>query len=115
MKKLFQFLLELNGNSKDVFQPMRDSRFNHLGPSALNHYHWNIEYKDILRSHGWRSTALTTGIDVLDADREVIKKQIGHLPEGKVNRAYDKSLQLDKKRKFLEDWCTLIEENGLRV
>ena len=115
MKKLFQFLLELNGNCKCVFQPIQQSRFNHLDSSAPNHYLRKIGYKNVLRAHGWRSTALTTGIDVLDADREVIKKQMGHLPEGKVNRAYDKSLQLDKRRKFLEDWCNLLEQNGLTV
>ena len=115
MKKLFQFLLELNGSCEYVFQPIRESKFPHLDPSAPNHYLRNLGYKDVLRAHGWRSTALTTGIDVLGADREVIKKQMGHLPEGKVNRAYDKSLQLDKRRKFLNDWCDLLEENGLRV
>ena len=115
MKRLFQFLLELNGNRKCVFQPIQKSRFNHLDASAPNHYLRKIGYKNVLRAHGWRSTALTTGIDVLGADREVIKKQMGHLPEGKVNRAYDKSLQLDKRRKFLNDWCDLLEENGLRV
>ena len=115
MNKLFQFLLELNGSCEYVFQPIRESKFPHLDPSAPNHYLRNIGYKDVLRAHGWRSTALTTGIDVLGADREVIKKQMGHLPEGKVNRAYDKSLQLDERRKFLNDWCNLLEENGLRV
>jgi len=115
MRKLFQFLLELNGSCEYVFQPMRESKFPHLDPSAPNHFLRNLGYKDVLRAHGWRSTALTTGIDVLGADREVIKKQMGHLPEGKVNRAYDKSLQLDKRRKFLEDWCDLLEGNGLRV
>jgi len=115
MRKLFQFLLELNGSSEYVFQPIRESRFPHLDPSAPNNYLRNLGYKDVLRAHGWRSTALTAGIDVLGADREVIKKQMGHLPEGKVNRAYDKSLQLDERRKFLNDWCDLLEQNGLRV
>ena len=40
---------------------------------------------------------------------------MGHLPEGKVNRAYDKSLQLDKRRKFLEDWFNLLEQNELTI
>ena len=75
----------------------------------------NIGYKDILRAHGWRSTATTTGIDVLGAELDVIKKQMGHLPEGKVDQAYDKSLSLDDRRKFLEKWCDLLEQNGLRV
>ena len=115
MGTLFQFLRELNGGDGYVFQPMRESRFSHLDPSAPNNYLRSLGYKDVLRAHGWRSTALTTGIDVLGADREVIKKQMGHLPEGKVNRAYDKSLQLDKRRDFLQNWCNLLEANGLKV
>ena len=98
MIKIFESLLELNGNSKYVFQPMRDSRFPHLDPSAINNYFRNLGYKDKLRAHGWRRTALTTGIDVLKFDRDVIRKQMGHLPEGKVNKAYDGSLHLDERR-----------------
>jgi len=115
MQQIFDLMQQLNGHTQYVFAPLRASRFPHLDPSAPNNYLKNLGYKDVLRAHGWRSTALTTGIDVLGADRDVIKKQMGHLPEGKVDQAYDKSLRLDDRRKFLEDWCNLLEVNGLKV
>ena len=56
MKRFFQFLLELNENSQHMFQPIRESRFNHLDPSAPNHYLRSIGYKDALRAYGWKSS-----------------------------------------------------------
>lgn len=115
MAKLFDFMRRLNHDSEYVFAPIRESRFPHLDPSAPNNYLRSIGYKDILRAHGWRSTAMTTSIDVLRTDYDVIKKQMGHLPEGKVNQAYDKSIRLDERTEFLHQWCDLLEQNGLRV
>ena len=113
MKKLFSHLRELNGDTKFVFQPLRQSQFPHLDPSAPNNYLRSLGYKDVLRAHGWRSTALTVGIDVLGFDSDVIRKQMGHLPEGKVNQAYDKSLRLDERSDFMHQWCQLLEDSGL--
>jgi integrase len=105
----------LNHDSEYVFTPIRDSRFPHLDPSAPNNFLRSIGYKDVLRAHGWRRTAMTTSIDVLRTDYDVIKKQMGHLPEGKVNQAYDNSIRLDERQEFLQEWCNLLEQNGMRV
>ena len=43
-----------------MFQPIRESRFNHLDPSAPNHYLRSIGYKDALRSYGWRSSGTSS-------------------------------------------------------
>ena len=43
-----------------MFQPIRESRFNHLDPSAPNHYLRSIGYKDALRAHGWRSSGTSS-------------------------------------------------------
>lgn len=115
MQQIFDLMHRLNGDTPYVFAPLRESRFPHLDPSAPNNSLRSIGYKDVLRAHGWRSTALTTGIDVLGVERDVIKRQMGHLPEGKVNQAYDKALRLEDRRKFLNDWCDLLEQNGLGV
>jgi len=115
MERLFTFLRELNGETKYVFQPLRDSLFPHLDPSTPNNFLRSLGYGEKLQAHGWRSTALTTGIDLLRFDRDVIKKQLGHLPEGKVNQAYDKSLRLDERRDFMNKWCDLLEEAGLKI
>lgn len=115
MDKLFALMRRFNGESEYVFSPIMQSRFPHLDPSAPNNFLRNIGYKDVLRMHGWRTTAQTAGIDVLKVERDIIKRQMGHLPDGKVNKAYDRSIRLEERRDYLQKWCDLLEENGMRV
>ena len=68
-----------------------------------------------MRAHGWRRNALGDGKDVIKADTEVIQRQMGHLPKGKVLKAYDTSLLLDERRTFLEDWCDALTDQGLKI
>ena len=114
MHKLFALLRRFNGDGEYVFSPIMKSRFQHLDPSAPNNFLRSIGYKDVLRMHGWRRTANTAGIDVLKVELDVIKRQLGHLPEGKVNQAYDGSLRMEERREYLQRWCDLLEKNGMR-
>tara|TARA_Y100001970_G_scaffold256770_1_gene334808 strand:+ start:59 stop:733 length:675 start_codon:yes stop_codon:yes gene_type:complete len=100
---------------KYIFQPIMQSQFPHLDPSTPNNFLKNLGYRNTLRAHGWRRTALTAGIDVLKGNSEVIRRQMGHLPEGKVLRAYDGSLLLDERRMFLEKWCRTLVDMGLKI
>ena len=115
MEKLLERAKRFNNGEKYIFLPLMESRFPHLDPSAPNNFIRNLGYKDKLRAHGWRSVALTNGIDLLKTPKEVIKKQMGHLPNNKVDQAYDKSLMLEERKVFLEKWCDLLEKNGLEV
>ena len=115
MSKVFDDLRQFSDGSKYVFQPLRDSKYPHLDPSAINRHLRNLGYKDKMRAHGWRRTTLTAGKDVLKCDGEVIQKQMGHLPEGKVKQAYDGSLLLEERQDFLNKWCQLLVETGLKV
>ena len=40
---------------------------------------------------------------------------MGHLPDSKVDQAYDQSLMLDERRIILNKWCDLLVANGLEV
>jgi hypothetical protein len=40
---------------------------------------------------------------------------MGHLPDNKVDKAYDRSLRLKDRKKLMDDWCKLLAENGLKV
>ena len=115
MKELLAYAKRFNTGQKYIFLPMKHSRYAHLDPSAPNHYIRNLGYKNKLRAHGWRSVALTNGIDQLREDKEVIKKQMGHLPDNKVDQAYDKSEMLERRREFLEKWGDLLVEKGLEL
>ena len=115
MEKIFARAKRFNQGEKYIFPPLRESRFPHLDPSAPNNFLRTLGYQGKLVSHGWRSVALTNGIDLLKTPKEVIKKQMGHLPDNKVDQAYDKSLMLEERRIFLNKWCDLLVANGLEV
>ena len=115
MEKLLDRAKRFNNGEKYIFLPLMESRFPHLDPSAPNNFIRNLGYKDKLRAHGWRSVALTNGIDLLKTPKEVIKRQMGHLPDNKVDQAYDKSLMLEERREFLNKWCDLLVKNGLEI
>ena len=46
---------------------------------------------------------------------DVIQRQMGHLIGDKVRKAYDKSLILEERREFLEQWCALLVKKGLKI
>ena len=115
MEKIFARAKRFNQGEKYIFPPLRESRFPHLDPSAPNNFLRTLGYQGKLVSHGWRSVALTNGIDLLKTPKEVIKKQMGHLPDNKVDQAYDQSLMLEERRIFLNKWCDLLVANGLEI
>ena len=115
MKQILEVCSQYNDDSKYVFQPIRQSRYPHLDPESPNNYLKNLGYSDKQRAHGWRRTARTYAIDLLGCDSDVIKRQMGHLPDNKVDRAYDRSLRLKDRKKLMDNWCKLLTENGLKI
>ena len=115
IKELLLRAQEFSSGKRYVFQPQMQSKYGHLNPSAPNNYLRSLGYKGVLRAHGWRRNALGDGKDVIKADTEVIQRQMGHLPKGKVLKAYDTSLLLDERRAFLEDWCDALTDQGLKI
>jgi integrase len=105
----------LHGRGHYVFPQLRQSRFPHLDPSAPNDFLKRIGYDGELVAHGWRSVARTYGVDILKVREVVIERQMGHLPKGKVDKAYDRATYLDERKDFLVRWCNLLEANGLVI
>lgn len=116
MEMLLETAAKLNGGTSYVFCPIREnSRYPHLDPEAPNNLLKGLGYRDVLRAHGWRSLPLTAGQEVLKTSHEIIQRQMGHLIGDKVRKAYDKSLMLDERRQFLDQWCALLVQRGLKV
>ena len=102
-----------------MFAPITHSRYEHLDPSGPSNF---IRGLGIINSdkeqfvlHGWRRTFLSSGQDVIKGQKNIIRKQLGHLPEGKVERAYDWSEHKEERRDFLEKWGRALIEMGLKV
>lgn len=116
IRKLLDYMKRLNtDSSKYVFRPIRASKYPHLDPSAPNNFLRSIGYEGELVAHGWRRVAKTNSIDILKIDPDVIDRQMGHLPKGKVNQAYDGSTRLEERQIFLEKWCDLLVRTGLQI
>ena len=115
MEKILNRAKRFNNGEKYIFLPLKESRFPHLDPSTPNNFLRTLGYGGKLVAHGWRSVALTNGIEQLKTPKEVIKRQMGHLPDNKVDKAYDKSQMLVERREFLNKWCDLLEKNGLEI
>jgi integrase len=113
IQKILDHMEKLHGRGKYVFPQLRQSRYEHLDPSAPNDFLKRIGYDGELVAHGWRSVARTYGVDLLKAREIVIERQMGHLPTGKVGKAYDRAIYLDERIDFLQKWCNLLEQNGL--
>ena len=87
----------------------------HADPEAPNRYFKNLGFKGKQTAHGWRRAFLTNGIDVLKEREVVIRRQMGHLPEGSVLKAYDGSELLEERYNFLVNWGDLLLKNGLEI
>ena len=116
MNTLMKHPKQINWYLTYVFGPVREhSSYPHLDPESPNNLLKGLGYREVLRAHGWRSLPLTAGQEVLKAPDDIIQRQMGHLIGDKVRKAYDKSLMLEERRDFLEQWCKLLVKNGLKI
>jgi hypothetical protein len=54
-------------------------------------------------------------VDILKGREIVIERQMGHLPTGKIGKAYDRAQYLEERTEFIKQWCELLEEQGLII
>ena len=111
----FMWRLSAWGSASRLQAVQEHSRYPHLDPESPNNLLKGLGYREVLRAHGWRSLPLTAGQEVLKAPHVIIQRQMGHLIGDKVRKAYDKSLMLEERREFLEQWCKLLVKNGLKI
>ncbi len=115
MEKILDRAREFSTGEKYIFLPLRDSRYEFIDPESPNNYLRNLGYKGRQTAHGWRHVARTAGVDICKCEGDIIKRQMGHLPDNKVDKAYDKSLRLDDRREYLQKWTELLVATGLEV
>jgi integrase len=58
--------------------------------------------------HGWRSSFSTIMNEVLPGEREAIDAALGHTNKNKVEAAYNRAEQLDRRRRLFLAWADLI-------
>ena len=66
-------------------------------------------------SHGWRKTLMSAGKSIFGQQHEMLDRQLGHIPEGKVNQAYDFAQLIKQRRRFMIDYERAFMEMGLTI
>lgn len=115
LREVMRRLKRYTGHQKYVFWSFRGKTTPHLSVEVPNRHLRNLGYKSVLTSHGWRQLPLTYGQDLLKISSEVIQRQMSHTIGDKTRKSYDRSIQMDERRDFMEKWCSLLIETGLKI
>ena len=102
-----------------VFSPITHSRYQHLDPDAVPNFIRSLgvinSNKEQFTIHGWRRTFLSSGQEVIKAPKEIIRKQMGHLPKGKVERTYNWAEFRPERKDFLTKWGKELTKMGMTI
>ena len=113
VKLIIEKAKKYSTNAAYVFDQIKQNkRFPHLDPSAPNNWLRANGYEGKIVAHGLRRTFKTEGKEHASTDTEILGKCLGHLPEGKVNKAYDSSELLPARKKHQEEWEKLCISKG---
>lgn len=68
-----------------------------------------LGYKGKTTGHGFRATAMSTIKERLGYRHEVIDRQLAHAPQSKVDRAYDRAMFIEERRRMMQDWADYLD------
>tara|TARA_B100000609_G_scaffold172302_1_gene147677 strand:- start:180 stop:1469 length:1290 start_codon:yes stop_codon:yes gene_type:complete len=118
-KQILQRAEYYSDSKKYIFTNASKNKNPHLdpwAPSRVMHKANNINKKDEkVKSHGWRSTLQSEGQNQFGQPLIMLKKQVGHIPDNKVDRAYDRSDYMPMRSKFMPKYEEALLDLGLRL
>jgi len=87
-------------NTRHAHKPMSENAMGYLLNRA-GYHHKHVP-------HGWRATFSSVMNEHYPADRALIDLMLAHVPKDKVEGAYNRALQLDRRREMAQAWADLI-------
>jgi integrase len=102
---------EMTGRCPVVFPNMRHAH-KPMSENAIGYYLNRAGYHHRHVPHGWRSTFSTVMNERFPADRAVIDLMLAHVPDNKVEGAYNRALHLNRRAELAQLWADLILEGA---
>lgn len=68
-----------------------------------------LGYKGRMTGHGFRALAMSGIKQELGYRHEVVDRQLAHVPKSKIDKAYDRALFLDERRKMMQEWADYLD------
>ena len=94
-----KFVFESTGKKKHITGEALQTAFRAMG----------ISTKHDATMHGFRSSFSTMGRELLGFSSELIEKQLHHASADKVAAAYDRSTQLEQRRRMMQEWADYLD------
>jgi integrase len=69
-----------------------------------------LGYKGKMTGHGFRSLAMSAIKENFDYRHEVIDRQLAHVPNNKVDKAYDRAKFINERANMMQDWADFIDK-----
>jgi integrase len=91
-------------NTRHGHKPMSENAIGYLLNRA-GYHHKHVP-------HGWRSTFSTVMNERYPADRAVIDLMLAHVPDNKVEGAYNRAAHLKRRKELAQIWADLILKNA---
>lgn len=98
----------ISGNYRFIF-PHCINPDRHMSRNTVLKAIERLGYKGQMTGHGFRALAMSTIKEKLGYRHEVIDRQLGHLPNNKVDRAYDRAQFLDERKVMMQEWADYID------
>lgn len=68
-----------------------------------------LGYQGRMTGHGFRALAMSAIKQELGYRHEVVDRQLAHVPKSKIDRAYDRAMFLEERKKMMQDWADYID------
>ncbi len=66
-------------------------------------------YQGRMTGHGFRALAMSAIKQELGWRHEVVDRQLAHTPKNKIDKAYDRALFLEDRKKMMQEWADYID------
>lgn len=122
MKMGLEHIVPLSDQTLDVLKNQKEIAGNwpHLFPSVIKPRQAmsnntilvalkRMGYQGRMTGHGFRALAMSTIKQELGYRHEVVDRQLAHVPKSKIDKAYDRAMFLEERKRMMQDWSDYIE------
>ncbi len=107
--KIIEDLKRYNGNYEWVFASATRPR-DHMSNNAILKALDRMGYKGRMTGHGFRSLAMTTILERLSYNFDIVDAQLAHTKRGPMGAAYDRAKYLEQRKKMMQDWSDYLDK-----
>ncbi len=106
--EILQELKQINGDWEHVFTSQVKPRKPMNEDTPLRAI-YSLGYKGIHTAHGFRALAMTTILEKLKYNFDIVDAQLAHAKKGSLGATYDRSQYLDERVSMMQDWADYID------